>query len=88
MRAVGFIAAHAEAITLSGPSDARAAMQFAAQLNCRLLLDRRYSVAGVSREGQEWQIVLAQPLINPDLGDWQEAGRQVLKLVNIARAKD
>jgi uncharacterized protein YkwD len=87
MRAVGFIAAHAEAITLSGPPDARAAMQFAAQLNCRLLLNPRYSVAGVSREGREWQIVLAQPLIGPALGDWQEAGRQVLKLVNRARGK-
>ena len=87
MPAVGFLAAHAEAITLSGPSDARAAMQFAAQFNCRLLLNPRYSVAGVSREGREWQVVLAQPLVSPDLGDWQEAGRQVLKLVNIARAK-
>jgi uncharacterized protein YkwD len=88
MRAAGFIAAHAEAITLSGPSDARAAMQFAAQLNCRLLLNPRYSVAGVSREGREWQVVLAQPLISPALGDWREAGRQVLKLVNMARGNE
>lgn len=87
MRAVGFQAARAEAITLSGPSDARVAMRFAAQLNCRLLLSRRYSVAGVSRQDREWQIVLAQPLLGPNLGDWQEAGRQVLKLVNAARAK-
>jgi uncharacterized protein YkwD len=87
MRAVGFLAAHAEAITLSGPPDARTALHFAAQLNCRLLLSPRYSVAGVSLQGREWQIVLAQPLISPDLGDWQETGRQVLKLVNIARAK-
>jgi uncharacterized protein YkwD len=62
-------------------------MQFAAQFNCRLLLNPRYSVAGVSWEGREWQIVLAQPLIGPALGDWQEAGRQVLKLVNRARGK-
>lgn len=87
MRAVGFLAARAEAITLSGPLDAREAMRFAAQINCRLLLSRRYSVAGVAQEGREWQIVLAQPLLNPNLGDWQEAGRQVLKLVNAARAE-
>jgi uncharacterized protein YkwD len=87
MRAVGFLAARAEAITLSGPSDARTAMRFAAQLNCRLLLSRSYSIAGVSRQGQEWQIVLAQPLMSPNLGDWQEAGRQVLNLVNTSRAK-
>jgi uncharacterized protein YkwD len=88
MRAAGFLAAGAEAITLSGPSDARAAMRFAAQLNCRLLLSPRYSVAGVARQGRDWQIVLAQPLLTPDLGDWQEAGRQVLKLVNTARANE
>lgn len=87
MRAAGFLAARAEVMTLSGPSDARTAMRFAAQLNCRLLLSRRYSVAGVSQQGREWQIVLAQPLLGPNLGDWQEAGRQVLKLVNAARAK-
>ena len=33
MNAVGFLAARAEAITLSGPSDALTAMRFAAQLN-------------------------------------------------------
>ncbi|SCX91595.1 Uncharacterized conserved protein YkwD, contains CAP (CSP/antigen 5/PR1) domain [Nitrosospira sp. Nl5] len=87
LRAAGFLAARAEVITLSGPSDAGAAMRFAAQLNCRLLLSRRYSVAGVSRQGREWQILLAQPLLGPDIGDWQEAGRQVLKLVNSERAK-
>jgi uncharacterized protein YkwD len=87
MRAIGFLATRAEAITLSGPSDAPEAMRFAAQLNCRLLLSQRYSVAGVSRQDREWQIVLAQPLIGPDLGDWQQAGRQVLNLVNTARAK-
>ncbi len=87
MNAVGFLAARAEAITLSGPSDGRTAMRFAAQLNYRLLLSRRYSVAGVSQQGREWQIVLAQPLLNPNFGDWQEAGHQVLKLVNTARAQ-
>jgi uncharacterized protein YkwD len=87
MRAAGFLAARAEAITLSGPLDAHIAMRFAAQINCRLLLSRRYSVAGVSRQGREWQIILAQPLLSPDLGDWQEAGRQILKLVNRARGK-
>ena len=40
----------------------------------------------MSRQGREWQIVLAQPLLTPDLGDWQGAGRQILKLVNTARA--
>jgi uncharacterized protein YkwD len=87
IRAMGFLAARAEAITLSGPLDARAAMRFAEQINCRLLLSARYSVAGVSRQGREWQIVLAQPLLDPNLGDWRQAGLQILKLANTARAK-
>ena len=41
----------------------------------------------MSQQGREWEIVLAQPLLNPDFGDWQEAGHQVLKLVNAARAQ-
>ena len=41
MRAVGFLAASAEAMTLSGPLDARTAMRFAVQMNCRLLLSPR-----------------------------------------------
>lgn len=86
MRAAGYQAARAEALTLSGPSNAEEAMQFAARQNCRLLLSQRYSVAGVSRQGNTWQIVLAQPLLDPDLGDWREAGREVLKLVNAARS--
>jgi uncharacterized protein YkwD len=86
MRAAGYQAARAEALTLSGPSSSQEAMQFAAQQNCRLLLSQRYSMAGVSRQGNTWQIVLAQPLLDPELGDWREAGREVLKLVNAARS--
>lgn len=87
MRASGYHAARAEVMTLSGPSDAKAALRFAAKLNCRLLLSRQYTVAGVSRHGKEWQIVLARPLLDPDLGHWRDAGREVLNLVNAARAK-
>ncbi|MBA4143714.1 MAG: CAP domain-containing protein [Nitrosospira sp.] len=88
LRAAGYPAARAETMTLSGPSNVRAALRFAVQLNCRLLLSPGYSVAGVSRQGRDWQIVLAQPLLDPDLGDWREAGHQVLKLVNAARGKE
>lgn len=88
MEASGYKAAHAEAMTLYGPIDEHMAIRYAAQVNCRLLLSPRYSEAGVSQRGREWQIILAQPLLDPNLGDWQEAGREVLKLVNAARAKE
>lgn len=88
IRSAGIAVSRAEVLKMSGPSTARDALQFAAKRNCRLLLSERYSIAGVSQQGQEWQIVLAQPLLDPDLGDWQQAGQQVLKLVNAARAKE
>lgn len=88
VEASGYKAARAEAITLFGPPDARTAMRYAAKVNCRLLLSSRYSEVGVSQRRREWQIVLAQPLLDPNLGDWREAGREVLKLVNAARTKE
>uniref|UniRef100_UPI002FE242BE CAP domain-containing protein n=1 Tax=Noviherbaspirillum sp. TaxID=1926288 RepID=UPI002FE242BE len=88
LRAAGYQAARAEVLTLSGPSTPGEAMNFAVKSDCRLLLSKRYSAAGVSRQGNQWQIVLAQPLLSADLGDWQAAGRQVLALVNAARARE
>ncbi|HEV2610111.1 MAG TPA: CAP domain-containing protein [Noviherbaspirillum sp.] len=88
LRTSGYQAARAEVLTLSGPSNARDAMNFAVKSDCRLLLSKRYSAAGVSRQGNQWQIVLAQPLLSADLGDWQKAGREVLSLVNAARARE
>lgn len=87
LREAGYVAARAEALTLSGPTDAPAALRFMAQGNCRLLLDPGYTVAGVSHSGRDWQIVVALPLLAPDLADWATAGRQILQLVNKARAR-
>ena len=88
MRASGYRVARAESMTLFGPAEAREAMRFATQANCRLLLSPRYSIAGVSQKGRQWQIVLAQPLLDPNLGTWREAGQEVLKLVNAARTTE
>lgn len=87
MRTAGYRAARAEAISMSGPQNVREAFHFAAKTHCRALLDSRYSVIGVSQEGREWRIVLAQPLVADDLGDWRTAGTQVLERVNEARAQ-
>ncbi len=53
---------------------------------CRPLLSADYAEIGVSRQGDAWQVVLAQPLLAADLGDWREAGGEILRLVNEARA--
>lgn len=87
LRAAGYPAAKAEALTLSGPSTAAGAMQALRQSQCALLLDPAYPAVGIQREGVRWQIVLARPLLALDLGDWEAAGRKVLDHVNRARAQ-
>lgn len=85
LRRVGYQAEQAQVLMLSGPESAQQAMRAAAERSCEMLQDQRFVDAGVAREGRRWQIVLAQPLLKPDLGNWQEAGQRVLQHVNAAR---
>lgn len=87
LKDAGYQARRAEAIGVSGPSDAESAMAAIGQRYCRALLGAQYASIGVSRDGNKWSIVLAQPLISPDLGDWRDAGKDILKLSNEARAR-
>lgn len=77
----------AEVVTVSGPDDAEGALQFLRKRNCALLRNPSFTVAGVSRDGNKWQVVLGQPLLAPDLGDWRSAGKEILERVNAARAE-
>lgn len=76
-----------QAISLSGPKDAQAAMQAVRESFCRVVLDPQFVDIGVSNSGQDWRIVLARPLLSSGLGDWQTEGKQVLNLINAARAQ-
>ncbi len=76
-----------QAISLSGPLDAPAAMQALRESFCRVLLDPQFVDIGVSREGRDWRIVLARPLLDGRLGDWQAEGRKVLEQINAARGQ-
>ncbi len=87
LRRLGYRADRAEAITLAGPPDAQAAMDLLRRKYCRKLLDPGFSAIGTARRGNEWQVVLAHPLVIPDLPGWEQAGLQVLALVNAARAQ-
>jgi uncharacterized protein YkwD len=82
----GYRAARAQAIVLSGPRDAARAMSFLRTKYCEPLLDVQFSQIGVSRDGSNWALVLAQPLLSADLGDWRASGREILQLTNEARA--
>ena len=73
-----------QAISLSGPRDAQAAMKAVQESFCNVVLDPQFVDIGVSRNQREWRIVLARPLLTGRLGDWQVEG-QLLALINTAR---
>ena len=87
LRDAGYEAAHAEAITVTGPLDAREAMEVIGQKYCRTLRAAGFAAIGTAHVGNDWQIVLAQPVIIPPLPDWPDAGQDILALVNAARAR-
>ncbi|GAB3390531.1 CAP domain-containing protein [Azotobacter armeniacus] len=78
---------NAQAISLSGPRDAQAAMTALQQSFCQVLLDPQFVDIGVSRAGHDWRIVLARPLLAGRMGDWQAEGQKVLEQINAARAQ-
>lgn len=85
LQEAGYQAARAQAVALSGPRTLDSAMAAIKQRYCSVLLDPQFADIGVSHEGNTWQLVLARPLLTDDLGDWQQAGEQVLQQVNQAR---
>ena len=87
LRDAGYEAAHAEAITVTGPLDAREAMDVIGPKYCRTLRAAGFAAIGTAHVGNDWQIVLAQPVVIPPLPDWPDAGQDILALVNAARAR-
>ena len=83
----GYPMANVQAITLSGPRDAAAAMQALQESFCRVVLDPQYVDVGVSRADRDWRIVLARPLLGGRLGDWQAEGQKILAEINVARGQ-
>lgn len=88
LKDAGFQAARAEMIMVSGPANPAAAMAAIKDRFCQSLTRPEYSAVGISRNGNAWRIVLAQPLLSSDLGNAFAAGRNVLELVNAARTKE
>jgi len=76
-----------QAISLSGPRDAQAAMKAVQESFCKVVLDPQFVDIGISRDQREWRIVLARPLLTARLGDWQVEGQKVLDLINTARTQ-
>jgi len=83
----GYPMANVQAISLSGPRDAQAAMRALQESFCRVVLDPQYVDVGVSREDRDWRIVVARPLLGGHLKDWQAEGRMLLEEVNRVRGQ-
>lgn len=78
---------NAQAINLSGPRDAQAAMTILQQSFCQVVLDPQFVDIGVSHVGRDWRIVLARPLLAGRMGDWQTEGQKLLERINAARVQ-
>ena len=86
LQARGYRAATAHVIMVSGPTSAGAVMKFIEPRSCRPLSSPQYTEIGVRRDADHWQIVLARPLLSPELRGWRETGREIMRLTNAARA--
>ncbi|MBQ1559231.1 MAG: CAP domain-containing protein, partial [Pseudomonas sp.] len=87
LSAAGYPLVNVQAITLSGPRNAQAAMQALSESFCRVLLDPQFIDIGVSQQDRDWRIVLARPLLSGRLQSWQTEGESLLMLINSARAE-
>ena len=83
---VGYHAAQVEIIHTRGAPDAPSVMETIRQPYCRVLASAAYSDIGASRQGDEWTIVLARPLLPITLPEQDVVGRAILDAINAARA--
>ncbi|HEF4759641.1 TPA: CAP domain-containing protein [Pseudomonas putida] len=83
----GYQAVAVRSIRVVGAQDAEEAFELLQDDHCAALLDSQYADIGVSRSRGEWQIVLAQPVIDRQMGDSRSVGKTLLAQVNAARAK-
>jgi uncharacterized protein YkwD len=86
LKKAGYAAEHVEAISVTGPEDAEAAMTVLRERYCAKLLSGEFSAVGTARYGNEWQVILARPLVFPTLPEPAQLRAELLTLVNQARA--
>ncbi|KOG02589.1 Allergen V5/Tpx-1 related protein [Pseudomonas syringae pv. aceris] len=87
LKAAGYQAVTVRTVRLAGVQSADAAFDMLRSRYCGALLDPQYADIGITRQGSDWRVVLAKPLIDESLEDARSAGRALLAQVNAARAK-
>ncbi|MET3457066.1 MULTISPECIES: CAP domain-containing protein [Pseudomonas] len=83
----GYQARAVRSIRLTDARDAEEAFEMLADEHCAALLDNQYADIGVNRVGDEWRVVLAQPMGGTRMSDVGSADKTLLAQVNAARAK-
>lgn len=87
LKDAGLHIASMEAISVSGPTGAEAAMQAIQGRYCKVLAKPEYTLVGASRQGDTWRVVLAHPRLAGSAAELAGSGKKILELVNAARAK-
>ena len=87
LRERGYAAAQVQVITVSGPSGADGVMRYLKERYCQSLLSANFTEIGILQSADTWRILLARPVLVTGLGDWREAGQEILKRTNAARAE-
>jgi uncharacterized protein YkwD len=87
LKASGYSAVTVRSIRVVGAQDADEAFDMLQDDYCGALLDGQYADIGVSRARSEWQVVLAQPVLDHKVGDTRAVSKALLAQVNAARAK-
>lgn len=86
LKAAGYQAALVQTIHLVGAHDVEAAFNLLARDYCDSMVDAQYADIGISRDGSQWRVVLARPVVDAQLGDERAADKVLLAMVNTARA--
>ena len=87
LKASGYQAVTVRTIRVVGAQDADEAFDMLQSDYCGALLDTQYADIGVSRARSEWQVVLAQPVLDSRAGDTRAVSKALLAQVNAARSK-
>ncbi|MBK5400887.1 CAP domain-containing protein [Pseudomonas sp. TH39(2020)] len=87
LKASGYQAVTVRTIRVVGAQDADEAFDMLQSDYCGALLDTQYAEIGVSRARSEWQVVLAQPVLDSRVGDSRTVSKALLAQVNAARSK-
>ncbi|WP_085583304.1 MULTISPECIES: CAP domain-containing protein [unclassified Pseudomonas] len=87
LKGQGYAAVSVRSIRIVGAEDADEAFDQLQDDHCGALLDAQYADIGISRARNEWQVVLARPVLDSRVGDNRSVGKALLAEVNAARAR-